>query len=195
MTPTASPTKRTLSTAEERREAVLEAGMSVFAERGFLGTPTTEVAKAAGISQAYLFRLFPTKTDLVLAVVQRSNDRIREAFARAAAQAKARGESGEEVLMAMGEAYGELLRDRDQLMLQLQAYAACNDPDIGATTRREFGRLWRDVSRNSGVDEERLQQFFAMGMLMNVMAAMDVTSHSATWVKACLAPTWLRPVR
>src|SRR3954464_7861826 len=104
MTPTASPTKRTLSTAEERREAVLGAGMSVFAERGFLGTPTTEVAKAAGISQAYLFRLFPTKTDLVLAVVQRSNDRIREAFARAAAQSKARGESGEEVLMAMGEA-------------------------------------------------------------------------------------------
>src|SRR4051795_246991 len=107
-TPTATPTaaKRTLSTAEARREAVLEAGMSVFAERGFLGTPTTEVAKAAGISQAYLFRLFPTKSDLVLAVVNRSNDRIADAFAKAAAQARGRGESGEDVMMAMGEAYG-----------------------------------------------------------------------------------------
>src|SRR3954465_3188944 len=124
MTPTASPTKRTLSTAEERREAVLEAGMSVFAERGFLGTPTTEVAKAAGISQAYLFRLFPTKSDLVLAVVQRSNERIRDAFAKGAAEAHARGATGEEVMIAMGETYGELLDDRSLLMTQIHQRAA-----------------------------------------------------------------------
>src|SRR3954463_4848320 len=113
MTPTASPTKRTLSTADLRREAVLEAGMRVFAEKGFLGTPTTEVAKAAGISQAYLFRLFPTKSDLVLAVIQRSNDRIKAAFVKAAAQARA---TGEDPGRAMGEAYGELLSDRSLLM-------------------------------------------------------------------------------
>src|ERR1700712_1613493 len=102
MTPTAAPTKRTLSTAEERREAVLEAGMSVFAERGFLGTPTTEVAKAAGISQAYLFRLFPTKADLVVAVIERSTQRIKETFVKAAAQAQATGADPRET---MGEAY------------------------------------------------------------------------------------------
>src|SRR3954453_2243194 len=115
MTPTATPTKRTLSTAEERREAVLEAGMSVFAEKGFLGTPTMDVARAAGISQAYLFRLFPTKTDLVLAVAERSNQRIREAFAKAAATAKA---EGRDPIEAMGEAYGELLSDRRMLLTQ-----------------------------------------------------------------------------
>ncbi len=86
MAPTASPSKRTLSTADVRRETVLEVGMSAFAERGFLGTPTTEIAKAAGISQAYLFRLFPTKSDLILAVIARSNERIKEAFVAAAAQ-------------------------------------------------------------------------------------------------------------
>src|SRR6201996_335838 len=103
MTPTATPTtKRTLSTAEARREAVLEAGMAVFAERGFLGTPTTEVAKAAGISQAYLFRLFPTKSDLVLAVAERSNQRITETFVKAAAEAMA---TDADVKEAMGEAY------------------------------------------------------------------------------------------
>src|SRR3954453_1380327 len=105
MTPTTTAPKRTLSTADERREAVLEAGMTVFAEKGFLGTPTTEVAKAAGISQAYLFRLFPTKSDLVLAVVQRSNERIKDAFANAAAQART---TGEDPMRAMGEAYSEL---------------------------------------------------------------------------------------
>jgi AcrR family transcriptional regulator len=176
--------------AEDRRADVLRVAVAEFAKHGFEGTSTEDVARAAGISQPYLFRLFPTKKALFLALVEHGFSRVRAAFTEAVGD-----RTGDAALEAMGEAYGELLRDRDQLMLQLQAYAACNDPDIGAVTRREFGRLWRDVSRHSGVDEERLQQFFAMGMLMNVMAAMDATSHAATWVKACLAPSWLRPVR
>jgi AcrR family transcriptional regulator len=176
--------------AEDRRADVLRVAVAEFAKHGFEGTSTEDVARAAGISQPYLFRLFPTKKALFLALVEQGFARVREAFARAVGD-----KTGDEALEAMGEAYGELLRDRDELMLQLQAYAACDDPEIGAVTRREFGRLWRDISRHSGVGEDRLQQFVAMGMLMNVMAAMDVNSHAATWVKACLAPSWLRPVR
>src|ERR1700754_3402862 len=119
MTPTATPSKRTLSTAEERREAVLEVGMTAFAEKGFLGTPTTEVAKAAGISQAYLFRLFPTKADLVVAVARRANQRIYEAFAAASARARA---EGTDPLMAMADSYGDLLTDRTMLMTQIHQH-------------------------------------------------------------------------
>src|SRR3954462_2937167 len=97
---------RTLSTAEDRREAVLGAAMSVFASRGFHGTPTSEVAKAAGISHPYLFRLYPTKSGLAVAVVGRANERIYDAFADAAAEAK---RTGEDPMKAMGRAYGELL--------------------------------------------------------------------------------------
>src|SRR3954452_17900554 len=101
MTATATTTKRHLSTAEERREAVLEAAMEVFGERGFIGTPTMDVAKAAGISQAYLFRLFPKKVDLVHEFVERSNRRIYDTFAKVAAHARAEGlDPG----MAMAEA-------------------------------------------------------------------------------------------
>src|SRR3954466_9648518 len=113
---TPAPAKRTLSTAEERRETVLEAAMDVFAERGFLGTPTMPIAKAAGISQAYLFRLFPTKEELVLAVVRRSNEQIVAAMAKAAARAV---EQGVEPLQLMGEAYTGLVADRRILMTQL----------------------------------------------------------------------------
>src|SRR4051812_17726483 len=164
--PTATPAKRTLSTAEERREAVLEAGMTVFAERGFLGTPTTEVAKAAGISQAYLFRLFPTKSDLVLAVVQRSNDRIADAFAKAAAQARAEGATGEEVLRAMGEAYGELLADRSMLMTQIHQHAAAASmPEVAEVSRAWFAHLHDLVARETGLGAEEIHRFFATGML------------------------------
>src|SRR3954469_5437515 len=131
MTPTTTAPKRTLSTADERREAVLAAGVRGFAGKGFLGTPTTEVAKAAGISQAYLFRLFPTKSDLVLAVVQRSNERIKDAFTKAAAEAHARGEAGEDGLSAMGDTSGALLEDRALLMTQIHQHtAAASMPDV-----------------------------------------------------------------
>src|SRR3954466_652518 len=185
MTPTTTAPKRTLSTADERREAVLEAGMTVFAEKGFLGTPTTEVAKAAGISQAYLFRLFPTKTDLVLAVVQRSNDRIAEAFVRAAAQAKARGETGEEVLLAMGEAYGALLEDRSMLMTQVHQHAAAASmPEVAAVARDWFARLYDLVARETGLGPEHVHRFFATGMLLNVMAAIGADDAHGPWAAA-----------
>jgi AcrR family transcriptional regulator len=186
MTPTTTAPKRTLSTAEERREAVLEAGMSVFAEKGFLGTPTTDVAKAAGISQAYLFRLFPTKSDLVLAVVQRSNERIRDAFTKAAAEAHARGATGEDVLMAMGETYGELLDDRSLLMTQIHQHAAAASmPEIAAVSREWFAELFALVQRETGLPDEEVHRFFATGMLLNVMAAIGATDEHGPWAQ-CL---------
>jgi AcrR family transcriptional regulator len=179
MTPPATQTKRTLSTAEERREAVLEAGMSVFAEKGFLGTPTTEVAKAAGISQAYLFRLFPTKTDLVLAVVQRSNERIEEVFRKGAAQAKATGGEPEEVI---GELYGELLEDRTVLMTQIHQFAAAASmPEVAEVSRAFFAKLYEMAREETGMDEERAYKFFATGMLLNVMAAIGAQDEHGEW--------------
>jgi len=179
MTPAASPTKRTLSTAEERREAVLEAGMSVFAEKGFLGTPTTEVAKAAGISQAYLFRLFPTKTDLVLAVVRRSNERIKATFLKAAAEARATGQDPKE---AMGESYGALLEDRSMLMTQIHQFAAAASmPEVAEVSRAFFAELYDLVATGTDMDPESIHQFFATGMLLNVMAAIGATDDLGPW--------------
>jgi AcrR family transcriptional regulator len=179
MTPTTTPTKRTLSTAEERREAVLEAGMSVFAERGFLGTPTTEVAKAAGISQAYLFRLFPTKTDLVLAVVERSNERIRDTFLAAAARAQA---TGIDVMEAMAESYSALLEDRSMLMTQIHQFAAAASmPEVAEASRAFFADLYAVVARETDLDSEGLHRFFATGMLLNVMAAIGAQDTHGEW--------------
>jgi AcrR family transcriptional regulator len=181
VSPTSSPTKRTLSTAEERREAVLQAGMHVFADRGFLGTPTMDVAKAAGISQAYLFRLFPTKTDLVLAVAQRSNQRIHDAFAAAAARAKA---DGTDPIEAMGQAYGELLSDRRVLMTQIHQHAAAASmPELAEEARRWFAELFALVERESGAPAEEIHRFFATGMLLNVMAAIGADDQHGRWAQ------------
>lgn len=181
-------TPATRMTATERRADVLRVAVAEFAKRGYDGTSTEDVARAAGISQPYLFKMFPTKKALFLALVEHGFTRVREAFIEAVGDA-----TGEDALARMGERYGDLLRDRDELRLQMHAYAASHDAQIGEVTRREFGRLWREVARLSGVDDQCLQEFFAKGMLMNVLAAMDATSHPSQWVKACIPPAWLVP--
>ena len=177
---------RTLSTAEARRETLVESAVHVFAERGFHGTPTIDVAKAAGISQAYLFRLFPTKTELYVAAVERCFERTLAVFQAAAAAAS---ESGREVLEAMGEAYVELLADRDALLGQLQAHAAAvNDPVVRDAVRRGFANLYEFVARASLASDEEIQAWLAHGMLLNVLAAIDAPSVDAPWARALLGP-------
>jgi len=177
---------RTLSTAEVRREEVLEVAAKTFADRGLLGTPTIDVARAAGISQAYLFRLFPTKDDLMMALVERCNERVESAFAAAAARAKA---SGEDVLKAMGEAYVDLLRDRDALMIQMHAHAAAvSKPAIRDAMRETYARLYTLVERESGASEEEIATFFQLGMALNVVGALDAFELDAPWARAMGCP-------
>jgi AcrR family transcriptional regulator len=172
-------TTRTLSNAEDRREAVLAAAMPVMASRGIHASPTAEIARNAGISHAYLFRLFPTKSDLAIAVVERANQRIYDAFAAAAA---AETGSGEEKLRAMGLAYSALLEDRELLLIQLHSHAAAaEDEAIRDSARKGFERLVALVEHESGMDATAVGRFFATGMLMNVMAALDAGSLNDHW--------------
>ena len=176
---------RTLSTADARREEILAAAERVFAARGLHGTPTMEIAKAAGISQAYLFRLFPTKGELFSALVQRCNARIERTFTDAAAAAR---EAGEPVMQSMGRAYIGLLGDRHLLLNQLHAHAACDDPAIRDQMRSGFARLVEIVERETGADAQDVRNFFAHGMLLNVLAAMQAQDVDAHWAHVLLKP-------
>ncbi len=166
--------------AAERREVVLRAAMAEFSVHGFAGTSTEDVAKRAGISQPYLFRLFPTKKALFLALVDRCFRRVEETFTTAA-----EGLTGDEALMAMADAYEVLLDDRTLLLMQMQAYAACEDPEIRDATRTGFKRLWELVERLTGLEYQTVVDFFAVGMLMNVAAAMNLPAVDERWTRWC----------
>jgi AcrR family transcriptional regulator len=166
--------------AGERREMVLAAAVAEFGARGLAGTSTEDVARAAGISQPYLFRLFPTKKALFLGLVDRCFRQVAAAFEAAAAD-----RVGEDALEAMANAYHQLLQDRTLLLLQLQAYAACDYPEIRDATRTGFKQLWALVERLSGLPYETIVTFFAMGMLMNVAAAMDLPAVDERWTRWC----------
>ena len=166
--------------AVERRELVLEAAVTEFAARGLAGTSTEDVARRAGISQPYLFRLFPTKKALFLALVERCFRRVEETFAAAAGDL-----TGDEALAAMADSYTRLLDDRTLLLLQMQIYAACSDPEIRDATRAEYKKLWEMVERITGLPFQTVVDFFAVGMLMNVAAAMDLPSVDERWASWC----------
>jgi AcrR family transcriptional regulator len=160
----------TRQTAEERRGAVIEAGRHEFARHGLHGASTDAIARQAGISQPYLFRLFGSKKELFLAVNEACFARTLETFRSAAT-----GKSGDEALRAIGEAYRGLIEsDRSMLQGQLQAYAASvEDEDIRQATARGYARLVDYVETVSGADRRTIAAFFARGMLMNVLAAMQ----------------------
>jgi AcrR family transcriptional regulator len=166
--------------AAERRELVLEAAVGEFAKHGLAGTSTEDVAHRAGISQPYLFRLFPTKKALFLACVERCFQRVRDTFTTAAGDL-----TGDDALAAMADAYELLLDDRTLLLLQMQAYAACDDPEVRAATRAGFKALWELIERLTGLPFQTVVDFFAIGMLMNVAAAMDLPSVDERWTRWC----------
>jgi AcrR family transcriptional regulator len=177
----------TRKSADERREEILVAAMEEFGEHGLHGTSTDTVARKAGVSQPYLFRLFGTKKELYLEVVRRCLLQTLEVFQEAAA-----GKSGEGALDAMGRAYLGLLRDRSRLRAQMQAYADCDDDDVREVVRAGYGELVAFVERVSSAEPERVRNFFAFGMLLNVFASMDLLDQRAPWARrllqACLKP-------
>ena len=171
----------TRKTAEVRREEIIAVALEEFGEHGLDGTSTDTIARKAGISQAYLFRLFGTKKELYLETVRRCLSQTLELFQQAA-----EGKRGEEALSAIGQAYRGLLADRTRLRAQMQAYADCDDDDVREVVREGYGRLVDYVERVSGAEAERIRDFFAFGMLLNVFASMDLLDHPAPWAKQLL---------
>lgn len=174
---------------DDRRREIVEAATCEFASGGLHGTPVAAIARRVGVSQPYLFQLFGTKRDLFVAAVRRAFERTVATFRTAAAEA---GDDADpaDVLMAMGVAYQRLLGDRSLLLMQMQAYAACTDEEIREVVREEMLRLVSFVQSASGAPEEAIKEWLAYGMLMNVVAAMDLTAVDADWARImCPVPT------
>ncbi|HLB78766.1 MAG TPA: helix-turn-helix domain-containing protein [Candidatus Dormibacteraeota bacterium] len=203
-TRTPSPAHR--MSAEDRREQVLKAAMAEFAIHGLDGTSTEAIAERAGISQPYIFRLWPNKKDLFLATVDACFDRF-EAVLKNTAEGRADADIGAQLksvghdpsghphltgpgarLHAMGHAYMRLLAKPEAPLMQMQAYAACWDDDVRRLVRNRWNRLRTLVSELSGVEGRELSEFFARGMLLNVAACMHLpaTGDPARWAHEVL---------
>ncbi|CAL9500000.1 hypothetical protein SUDANB58_03433 [Streptomyces sp. enrichment culture] len=169
--------------AQERRESVVRAAIDEFARCGYHGTSTEAIAKRVGVSQPYLFRLFPGKKAIFLAAAERCLRDTRRHFEEAA-----EGLHGEEARHAMAEAYTQLIKEQpEKLQMQLQIYVAvaaaeaAGDHEFGDMVRRGWMDLWDTVHLPLGADVGETTVFMAFGMLINALAAMGFPPDHRVW--------------
>lgn len=159
-----------------RRAQVLDIAGWEFAAHGLHGASTEAIAREAGITQAYVFRMFGTKKALFLELVLGAFERLSDAM-RVAGE----GKTGLDALSAMGAQYFDLLSDRNALLLQLQGFAACGDPEVRNVVRACFARLWDTTQGGTGLEPLTVKAFLAFGTLLNAGAAMDIEDVDAAW--------------
>jgi len=175
---------------EERKELVLAAATEVFGERGYFGTTTDAVAKAAGVSQPYVVRMFGTKEALFLAVLDRALARLLAAFRAALAEERAADEA---LGSRLGRAYGDLLTDRGLLLSLMHAFVLGSDPTIGPAARAGFLQVYRLLRDEGGFSAQEANDFLASGMLLNTLVgirmAEDIGDDAVRELIECTAPT------
>ena len=165
-------------TGEQRRAQLLAIAERHFAETGFHGTSTENIAREAGITQAYVFRLFGTKRELFVQCADAAFARMTSAMLAAAGD-----RTGLDALAEMGREYDAMLADRTTLLLQLQGFAAAGDPEVRVAVRESFGRLWQAVADTTRLDPVTVKTFLAFGMLLNTSAALDLRHVDEDWAR------------
>ena len=169
-------------TADERREDILVVALEEFGEHGLHGTSTDTIAQKAGVSQPYLFRLFGTKKELYLESVRRCLRQTLEVFQEAAA-----GKSGEDALDAIGVPTGRCSGTAPACRRRCRPTPTAATRTFARSSETGYGKLVEFVEQVSGAGPERIRDFFAFGMLLNVFASMDLLDQKAPWAKKLLA--------
>ena len=162
----------------DRRSQVLGIAADEFANHGLHGASIEAIARAADITQPYVFRMFGTKKALFLELVGSAFDRFSDDMSHAA-----EGTRGLDALARMGARYYESLADRTTLLLQLQGFAACGDREVRDLVRTRLARMWDTVADTSGLDPVTVKTFLAFGMLLNNVAALDVDEVDEPWAR------------
>jgi AcrR family transcriptional regulator len=170
----------------DRRSQVLGIAAGEFADHGLHGASTEAIAREAGITQAYVFRMFGTKKALFLELVGTAFDRFSDGMAQAA-----EGARGLDALTRMGARYYESLADRTTLLLQLQGFAACGDSEVRELVRARVARMWDTIAGATGLEPVTVKSFLAFGMLLNNMAALEVDELDEPWAEG--VRTRIRP--
>ncbi|MEF3404540.1 TetR/AcrR family transcriptional regulator [Agromyces sp. CCNWLW203] len=168
MTVESAPTAPRMKAAD-RRELILQAATAVFGAKTYVGTTTDEVARAAGVSQPYVVRLFGTKEKLFVEVIERAYARLLAEF-RAALPGPVEGR-----VERMGTAYTELLAERGMLPVIAGSTTLGGEPVIGRVARRGFSEIWSFAREEAGLSEEETRRFMATGMLINAVVGLRLT--------------------
>ncbi len=161
--------------SRDRRELILEAATGVFGDYGYVGATTDQVARAAGVSQPYVVRMFGSKEKLFLEVLRRALDALLSTFRTVLAE-----NSRTELPRYFGRAYVDLLNDRGLLLSLMHAFVLGSDPVIGRAAREGFLEVYEFMRNEAGFGPEQTREFLAGGMLINTMVGLRMSDEFDT---------------
>lgn len=125
-------------TTKSRKQQLLEAAASLFAENSYYKTTTADIASSVGVTQPYVFHFFKSKEELYLAVLDQAFQQINRTFATVEA-------SSELLVETMGEAFIQLFADhRNEILLVMTSFAI-PEPAIRDYAKHKFEAIYELV--------------------------------------------------
>ncbi|WP_435168589.1 TetR/AcrR family transcriptional regulator [Paenibacillus glycanilyticus] len=167
-----TPREKDFNAVTNRKEQILDAAASLFANNGYYKTTTAMVAAEVGVTQPYVFHFFKTKEILYLAVLERAQKRLIHAFSQV--------ESPAEMLHHhMGEAFNELMvTHRDETLLCMQSYTT-PEPNVRAIVKQRFAevhQLIKERFERAGIPNpsQQASTFIACGMVITMSEVLEL---------------------
>ena len=152
---------------------MLIAASNVFGNLGYAGATTDAIAKAAGVSQAYVVRTFGSKENLFAEASERALTRIKDAFTQVTQETK-----GDDLKETMGRAYVELMADQSNLLIVMHLFTMGQHPRFGPIARAGFLEIYRVIYDALDMDTDAANEFLAQGMLNNVLLGIGLVEVS-----------------
>lgn len=137
--------------AAQRREQLLDTAVALFAEKGYGGATTAELAKAAGVTEPIIYRHFSSKKDLFIAAIDRTSEFVTQNWAR---QMRSAGDPAHRLRRLIGANPMVTDRGRGFYRVIIQAMMEIADPDILAAIQRHITALHRFVAREVALAQE-----------------------------------------
>ncbi|MCX5234244.1 TetR/AcrR family transcriptional regulator [Streptomyces prunicolor] len=184
------PAAGTSTKSDERRRAIVAASIGCFAKKGFYGTTTHEIAEWVGISQPYLYRLYPNKEALFAATVDHVSVVMTETLVghspASGGTSDRTGPTSEAALDGARGAYAALVADRTILRFLMHANCAVGEPLVAEAVRRCYAKQVDTVRQLLG-DDDAVRRWFGAGMLDNVVAVLGLDDIDEPWAHTLTA--------
>lgn len=161
-----------LAVQKDKRELIIENALVVFAEKGYYKATTAMVAKAAGVTQPYVFHFFENKEELFKTVIDRAFSRIHDTFSEVEAPA-------DQLIQTMGSGFNQIIKThRDEVLMVMQAHAI-SDFGIREHVRNLFLKIFESLTlkfERAGIPnaKETAAHFIGTGLLITVAEVLDL---------------------
>ncbi|MED4583529.1 TetR/AcrR family transcriptional regulator [Brevibacillus choshinensis] len=156
----------------DKKDQIIDQAVKIFGELGFYKTTTAQVAKAAGVTQPYIFHFFKNKEELFIAVLDRAVMRMKEGFSRVEG-------SADSIIHNMGKTFQSIMAThRDEVLLVMQAHTIA-ETQIREHTKEVYRKIHRTIAerfQTAGVSNAEVEaaRFIATGQFIVVIEVLDV---------------------